>query len=1413
MKAHAQEVALLMHRLQLWVDQSEAVDKAVFERWQTLDFPLGELDDPTRMKLVFRLLETGHEQEGRVLLHRWTAANWSGSQACNAMAVFLANQQRFDEANEFICMALARDECNGDAWNNRALIHISLGLPAEALVSAEQALKYGVSVEAGLFNKALALEGLHRLQEARAVYAELIQRNPAQAQAYAKKGLIELDLRKWTDARASLQRAWQLDATLAYIPSGVFLARQQLADWQHYDELRSVLVKGIEEDQPICEPFTLLSISDDPALQRRCAESHARVQFANPESYPVRVRRPGRIRIAYWSADLCTHAVGFLTAGLFAEHDRSQFEVFVYALRVDPGDQLQLRILNSVEHFRDMSQMSDDAIVRQARNDDLDLLIDLQGYTAGYRAKPLAQRLAAIQINYLGYPATMGTKVHDYMLVDPVMLPVERQHTLTEHPCWLSVCFQVSDDQRAVPQAAERASYGLPEDFFVFGCLYSFYKINPILMELWLQILQQVEQSVLWLVCDEPEARQSLRSYVEVRGLNPDRLIWAKNCSYEQHLARLRHIDLVLDTWPYGGGTSSNDALWMGVPVLTYCGQATVSRMSASLLHTMGVDELICTDQQQYVDRAIQFARQPLHLLALTMQIRDRLRRGRLFSTRQRARELERAYQQMYARSIAGEPPSALMLEPTNDQTEIPALNWPVCSGDKAEMQRLLQVVDQSLQAHDDRLASLALGKILVLCPELPAIRFEWILSLLRLGERHVAQIVLNGMEHMGVAAAAGFEAFAQDLIAQRSYGEALHLLQIAAKISPDKASTLNSMAHVLLEMECSGQAEQVMDQVITLEPDVLQWQINRASLWLRTGQTGQTKSALQSALRRWPDEPKLWYLFALAQYLDQDLDAAVCSCQTALQHDPVHADSIMLMTQIAQQRGAPEEAWQIVRNYLEQVPTNSSVWLQAHYIQLDRKQMDDADRFLCKAYAINPLEPLLLGRMLAWKLAQVDWSDFKSLTDQVISSLDAGLRCLQPLEALMLPIGAAKTRQAAEIYAEHELIRLRTKRLQRRPGRIRVVYVSSDFGAHAMAVLAAGLFSWHDRDRFEISLLSLRDHVDDAAYQRIRQSSEHFIDASRMGWPQIEVIRDRMDWDIAVDLNGPTEGHRLAWWGWGLAPVQVNYLGFPGTSGSAVHDYIIADPVVIPESEFPNYREQVIWLMDGFQVNDDQRPPAEARSKAQLGLPIHQPVLACFNASHKLNPLMFDLWMQIMQQAPDAVLWLIVDSAEVRQRLHAEAVARGVAAERLYFSERVSYQNYLNAITAADLVLDTLPFAGGTSSSDVLWAGTPLLTCPGDTFAGRMTASLLHSAGMSGLIAPTLSEYVARAVHWMLHPNELEAMRQQLALSQVRAKLFDTQAKVRQLEKAYEMMHERSERRVQPGHLRVDAIQQCLPS
>jgi len=410
-----------------------------------------------------------------------------------------------------------------------------------------------------------------------------------------------------------------------------------------------------------------------------------------------------------------------------------------------------------------------------------------------------------------------------------------------------------------------------------------------------------------------------------------------------------------------------------------------------------------------------------------------------------------------------------------------------------------------------------------------------------------------------------------------------------------------------------------------------------------------------------------------------------------------------------------------------------------------------------------------------------------------------------------MLPSTPADQLQAAKLCVQDRYLSAREPLWRGEKyahDRIRLAYLSADFHDHATAWLMAGLFELHDRSRFETTALSYGPTVESEMRQRLQRSFDRFIDLREQTDHEVATLARRLEIDIAIDLKGFTQTARTNILALRPAPIQVSYMGYPGTMGAGYIDYILADRLVIPKDHRQWYSEKVVYLPDSYQANDSKRRIADrAPTRDEACLPQKGFVFCSFNAVYKITPEVFTIWMRLLGAIDGSVLWLIEESAAATDNLRREAAERGISGERLVFAPRIDNDAHLARHRLADLFLDTLPYNAHTTASDALWAGLPVLTCLGSTFAGRVAASLLTAVGLPELITTSLDEYEALALRLAREPELLSSFSSGLAKNRLTCPLFNTERHARHVEAAFTRMWEIHERGEAPRGFTIDAI------
>jgi predicted O-linked N-acetylglucosamine transferase (SPINDLY family) len=402
-------------------------------------------------------------------------------------------------------------------------------------------------------------------------------------------------------------------------------------------------------------PLSLANLLDDPMFQLAKAWKYS-VDFikpvANPRVLPVhtpgRPRRSGKLRIGYVSSDLREHAVGFAMTDVFEQHDREHFEIHAYYCGINRVDPTRTRIRESADRWIEINGLSDEEAAAKIMADEVDILVDLNGYTKDARTRVFALRPAPIAVNWFGFPGTMGTPYHHYIIADDAIIPKGSEIYFSEKVVRLA-CYQPNDRKRIVSASRPvRSDEGLPDQGFVYCCLNGMQKITASIFESWIKILTQVPGSVLWLLGGDPDTDARLKTLAEQSGVAPNRLIMAKKKPNPEHVARYALADLFLDTFPYGAHTTAADAMWMGVPVLTVPGSSFATRVCASVAKSAGIGDLVCADKETYMARAIDFGKNPERIAAIKRKLLDGRQSSLLFDTTKLVRDLEGLYRGMW---------------------------------------------------------------------------------------------------------------------------------------------------------------------------------------------------------------------------------------------------------------------------------------------------------------------------------------------------------------------------------------------------------------------------------------------------------------------------------------------------------------------------------------------------------------------------------------------------------------------------------------------------------------------------------------------------------------------------------------------------------------------------------------------
>ena len=560
---------------------------------------------------------------------------------------------------------------NSDIYNNLGVSLEDLGQIREAIAAFQRSLSINPNNAATHYNLGNLLNGMGRTQDAITSYTKAITLKPDYERALRALGNIYEQSGNFKKAIDAHQRVLQI-ATGDTTPSksALLMLNRCICDWTEAKKYQEVF-ETFNAAAPAIVPFRMLCVFDDAHRQLLWSKKWAEEKFKIvPTTSPAEPSNTERLRIGYFSSDVQNHATMHLMSGLLRCHDRSQFEIFIYSYGRDKGGNKREETKKVVEHFFDVSDYTDLEISNLAHSHKLDIAIDLKGYTNNTRSTIFQLRLAPIQVSYLGYPGSMGTPYLDYIIADPTVIPIEHYEHYSEKVISLPHSYQPNDNLRKISEIeTTRPHQGLPDDGFVFCSFNNSYKISPAEFDIWMRLLKNVEGSVLWLLNSNKWVKPNLEREAINRGIDPNRLVFAKKTSQEEHLARHRHADLFLDTFNCNAHTTASDALYAGLPVVTKIGEQFASRVAASLLVAVGLPELVTSNKEEYEKRIMELATAPAKLDAIKKKLRKNIETEPLFDTERYTKNFEQGLLSAYALYLEGNPPRDIFVtENSHDQ-------------------------------------------------------------------------------------------------------------------------------------------------------------------------------------------------------------------------------------------------------------------------------------------------------------------------------------------------------------------------------------------------------------------------------------------------------------------------------------------------------------------------------------------------------------------------------------------------------------------------------------------------------------------------------------------------------------------------------------------------------------------------
>jgi protein O-GlcNAc transferase len=584
--------------------------------------------------------------------------------ALYSLAVVLLQRVDNGEAIQLLDSAVQRVQGFAPLWFAHATAIQRQGRREEALQSFQRAIDLQPDYTTALNNSGVLLREMHQHAAALQRFEQVLQFKPDDQMALSNGATLLTEFRRSPEAIGLLERLVALNPHYDYAPGMLSYERLHLCDWRGFETLTAEIRKGVRAGQRTCKSLPLMAISDSAQEHQQCARlfSTQRYRKSSTALWQGERYRHDRIRLAYVSPDLREHPVGHLMAGIFEQHDRQRFELIAVSLGPNDGSSLRERMVRSFDHFIDAREWTSPQIAARLREMEVDIAVDLAGYTADSRNEVFGMRPAPVQVNYLGYPGTLGNDYMDYILADRHVIPPDQVRFYDEAVVYLPDAYlPPASGLQVSERTPTRAECGLPDSGVVFCSFNHDYKILPPLFAVWMRLLSQVPDSVLWLMARNETTQQNLRNSAAAQGINPDRLVFAQRVPrVEDHLARYRLADIFLDTYPYNAHSTAADALLSGLPVVTCSGKAFPSRVAGSLLHAVGLPELVTESFDAYESLALALALHPAQRARLRQRLAVRPEGHPFFDPRSFCRQLEAAFTTMWRQAQLGDARDAL---------------------------------------------------------------------------------------------------------------------------------------------------------------------------------------------------------------------------------------------------------------------------------------------------------------------------------------------------------------------------------------------------------------------------------------------------------------------------------------------------------------------------------------------------------------------------------------------------------------------------------------------------------------------------------------------------------------------------------------------------------------------------------
>lgn len=1406
--------------------------------------------------------------------------------ALTNLRILLNTQKRSGEMLSELKQAVEFDPGNEEVWYNLGCAYTDLHNYESAIKSYEQALSLNPRHANSLMNCGNALLALTQYKEAEKYYRLAVEHHPEMAEAHNNLAITLNAQGRKQEAADCFEQALSInpdnfDALSNY---GVLLVQMNQADrarklLEHCYAVAPHFAAGInnlghvlKEQGKIKEAITFFrkAIETDPnyaAAQSNllfCIQFDPDISMAEIKAehekfgqlhgtplmpyWPKHKNMPNinrRLRIGYVSPDFRGHVVSYFIEPILANHDRQQFDIYLYS-NAAKHDKKTPELLAYANKWRDISRLPDNLATELIELDQIDILFDLAGHTAGGRLLTFARKPAPIQITYLGYPSTTGLVAMDYRLTDAFADPIG-----TSEEYYVEKLLRLPNSLWCYRPPVEAPEPGplpaLTNGYLTFGSFNAVGKIGPAVIALWAKLLKAIPDSRLLMTAIAGKSiQENIREQFAQHGVASDRLEIHDRLATEAFWKAVQQADIALDPFPVGGGTTTCETLWLGTPVLTCIGDTFLSRAGYSLLNAAGLGKFAAHSEGEFIDIARRWAADLPGLASLRESMRSKLSTSALIDEKNFTKNLEQLLKTVWHEWCVERLHSKIWTQNDSRNDILLSQNNRAMQYQAQDQPREAEQIyhDILALAPDNTDALNGLG-LLAYHQQDYAAASDWFRQSLAIEPRqHETLNSLGGaLQALGQADGA-LELFRRAVELKPDYTDALHNLahvfqkqgrledaalcytqviehhpdQISAycdlslllqdlahfddaetylrqaiSLSPHTPELHNNLGNLLRAQKRHSEAVRCFEEAIRLNPEAADCYTNLGTVFSDVKAYDKAHACFSRALELKPDSADALFNRGVAYWEAGQYDESIQSYRKVIEIDPKHVRAVINLGAVFERLRQDQEAEACYRRALELDATNAMAWFNLGNMLKNRRQFNEAVGCYRKALELDPADIKSLNNLgnVLRDLCQLD------------AALDSYCRALETQPDLAFPhsnmlfclnyypeITPLQQKQHHEEFERLHASRFRphwphhanTLDASRR---LRIGYVSPDFRSHAVATFFEPILTNHDRQQFEIYLYSNVQRPD-AITQRLFSQADHAADITQLSEDEAASLILRDGIDILMDLAGHTGDNRLMVFARKPAPIQITYLGYPSTTGLAAMDYRITDHIADPTGNSEQfYTEKLLRMPDSAWCY--QPPLLETEITALPALENGHITFGSFNNFTKVGPKVVELWAELLKAIPEARLLLVtVPAGEVSEKTLQRFVELGIEAGRVRCQPNLATAEFWEAIRSVDIALDPFPLGGGTTTCETLWMGVPVVTLVGNTFISRAGYSLLLAANMKEFTAYSQEEYIDIAKKWAHELPSLAEVRTNLRDHLRQSPLLDAGKFTRHLEQHY---------------------------